>query len=54
MDAIRNTVTIHSTVTDRVDRLRPEEQLTLKVASVQGTILYADLLQARAGRRCGQ
>ena len=29
---IRNTVTIHSLITDRVDRLRPSQQLTLKVA----------------------
>ena len=28
---IRNTVTIHSLITDRVDRLRPSQQLTLKV-----------------------
>lgn len=28
---IRNTVTIHSLITDRIDRLRPSQQLTLKV-----------------------
>ena len=32
--------------TDRVDRLRPEDQLTLKVASVQGLTVYRQLLQA--------
>lgn len=30
---------------DRVDRLRPEEQLTLKVASVLGLTVYSQLLQ---------
>lgn len=35
--------------TDRVDRLRPEEQLTLKVASVLGLTLYRQLLQVNAG-----
>ena len=30
---------------DRVDRLRPEEQLTLKVASVLGLTIYRQLLQ---------
>ena len=28
---IRNTVTIHSLIIDRIDRLRPSQQLTLKV-----------------------
>lgn len=46
LDFIRNRVTIHSTITDCVDRLRPEEQLLLKVASVCGLTIYADLLQA--------
>lgn len=32
---------------DRVDRLRPEEQLTLKVASILGLTIYRQLLQAR-------
>ena len=32
---------------DRVDRLRPEEQLTLKVASVLGLTIYRQLLQVR-------
>lgn len=45
MDVIRNTASIHSTVTNRVDRLRPDEQLTLKVASVGGLTIYLDLLQ---------
>ncbi|EIE21630.1 hypothetical protein COCSUDRAFT_56833 [Coccomyxa subellipsoidea C-169] len=41
---IRNTVTIHSLITDRVDRLRPSQQLTLKVASVMGMSVSLDLL----------
>ena len=45
MDLIRATVGINSTITSRIDRLRPEEQLTLKVASVVGLTVYADLLQ---------
>lgn len=32
---------------DRVDRLKPDEQLTLKVASVLGLTVYRQLLQAR-------
>jgi len=37
---------------DRVDRLRPEEQLTLKVASVLGLTIYRQLLQARPRFGC--
>ena len=33
---IRNTVTIHSVLTHRIDHLRPSVQLTLKVATVMG------------------
>ena len=36
---------------DRVDRLRPEEQLTLKAASVLGLTVYAQLLQATHPQR---
>jgi len=46
MDFVRATVKIHSVVPARVDRLRPDEQLTLKVASAMGTTVYSDLLQA--------
>jgi Adenylate and Guanylate cyclase catalytic domain len=46
MDFVRATVTVHSIVPARVDRLRPDEQLTLKVASVMGATVYTDLLQA--------
>lgn len=35
-----------------MDRLRPEEQLTLKVASVLGLTIYRQLLQARPGLDC--
>jgi hypothetical protein len=35
-------------VADRVDRLRPEEQLTLKVASVLGLTIYSQLLQVNS------
>lgn len=34
---------------DRVDRLKPDEQLTLKVASVLGLTVYRQLLQASRG-----
>lgn len=30
-DFIKSTVTIHSVLTDRIDQLRPSQQLTLKV-----------------------
>ena len=33
---IRNTVTIHSVLTHRIDQLRPSVQLTLKVATIMG------------------
>lgn len=46
MDFVRATVNVHSIVPARVDRLRPDEQLTLKVASVMGATVYSDLLQA--------
>ena len=52
MDLIRATVGINSTITSRIDRLRPEEQLTLKVASVVGLTVYADLLQVGNGCMC--
>ena len=42
------------THTDRVDRLRPEEQLALKVAAVLGLTAYTELLQASSRLRvCG-
>ncbi|KAL4458480.1 hypothetical protein ABPG75_013345 [Micractinium tetrahymenae] len=41
LEFIRSNVSINSIITDRVDRLKPDEQLTLKVASV-----YRQLLQA--------
>ncbi len=30
---IRSTVTIHSIITDRIDKLQPSQQLTLKVCT---------------------
>ena len=33
-DFIKSTVTIHSVITDRIDQLRPSQQLTLKVTKV--------------------
>ncbi|CAL8469391.1 g8932 [Coccomyxa elongata] len=41
---IRNTVTIHSLITNRIDGLQPSQQLTLKVASVMGMSVSLDLL----------
>eukprot|EP00887_Chlorella_sp_A99_P006306 scaffold3.g6306.t1 len=35
LEFIRNTVSLHSTIADRLDRLRPEEQLVLKAAHPQ-------------------
>lgn len=46
MDFVRGTVSLYAIVPARVDRLRPDEQLTLKVASVMGTTVYSELLQA--------
>ena len=46
MQFVRSTVNVHSIVPARVDRLRPDEQLTLKVASVMGITVYTDLLRA--------
>lgn len=53
MDFVRATVNVHSIVPAHVDRLRPDEQLTLKVASVMGTTVYADLLAAAHPQRPG-
>ena len=52
---IRNTVTIHSVLTHRIDHLRPSVQLTLKVATVMGMRVclpfscHAPVLQCRRG-----
>lgn len=43
---VRSTVSIHSVVPARMDRLRPDEQLTLKVASVMGVTVDEELLRA--------
>ena len=39
---IRNTVTIHTVLTHRIDHLRPSVQLTLKVATVMGMRVSPD------------
>lgn len=46
MEFVRATVNIHAIVAARMDRLPPEEQLTVKVASIMGMVVYADLLLA--------
>jgi hypothetical protein len=46
MDFVRATINVYSIVPARVDRLRPDEQLTLKVASAMGATVYTELLQA--------
>ena len=38
----KSAVTIHSVITDRIDRLRPNQQLTLKVGS-QPSVPAADI-----------
>ena len=35
---IRSTVTIHSLITDRIDKLQPSQQLTLKVLLTEDSI----------------
>ena len=46
LNFIRATVNVHSIVPSRVDQLRPDEQVTLKAASVMGSTIYVDLLLA--------
>ena len=37
---IRSTVTIHSLITDRIDKLQPSQQLTLKVMLTEESFNY--------------
>lgn len=44
MGFIRATLNMHSIVPARVDKLTPDEQITLKTASVMGAVIYEGLL----------
>lgn len=46
LEFVRATVNIHAAVSERMDALTPDEQYTLKVASVMGNTVYSDLLEA--------
>ena len=43
---IRSTVTIHSLITDRIDKLQPSQQLTLKVSLTEKVLIDCSAVRA--------